>query len=214
MGLPNPIVHVVDDDEPICRALRMLLHSVEIGVETHHSAAAFLEKWNPEIPGCVVLDVRMAGMSGLELQDHLLAHEATIPVIFITAHADVSLAVRAMRNGAFDFIEKPFTDQEILDTINRALEHDREERESRVRRAAILSRVESLTPREREVMELVLRGKANKMIAYELGISERTVEIHRARMMRKMEAPSLANLVQIGLDAGLHSDEHEAAAHG
>jgi FixJ family two-component response regulator len=181
-------------------------------VETHHSAAAFLEKWDPEVPGCVVLDVRMAGMSGLELQDHLIARGATIPIVFITAHADVALAVRAMRNGAFDFIEKPFTDQNILDRINRALDHDHAERAAGDRRGAIQARINSLTPREREVMELVLRGKANKMIAFELGISERTVEIHRARMMRKMEAPSLANLVQVGIDAGLHIEEREAAA--
>jgi FixJ family two-component response regulator len=203
METSKPTVHVIDDEESIRRSLRILLRSVDLAVETHHSALSFLEKWDPHAPGCIVLDVRMSGMSGLELQDQLIEMGTNVPIIFLTGHADVGLAVRAMRQGAFDFMEKPFTDQEILDSINRAIEFDRALRRTQARREAIHARLENLTPREREVMTLVLLGKANKMIAYELGISERTVEIHRARMMKKMQAASLANLVKIGIDAGL-----------
>lgn len=209
MNESRSIVHVVDDDEAVRRSLRMLLRSVNLPVETHGSATSFLDEWNPDRSGCILLDIRMPGMSGLELQEALLALGATTPIIFMTAHGDVSLAVRAMKNGAFDFVEKPFTDQQILDRIGRALEQEHVQSQKRERRAVLQARLESLTPREREVMELVLRGKANKMVAHDLEISERTVEIHRARIMRKMEAPSLAMLVSIGMELGLWTEPME-----
>lgn len=209
MNDTRPVVHVVDDEEPIRRSLRMLLRSVHISVETHGSAASFLEKWNPALPGCILLDVRMPEMSGLELQEHLVARGERRPIIFMTAHADVAMAVRAMKSGAFDFLEKPFTDQQVLDRIGRALAQDRIENKKQSHRALLQSRLDTLTQREREVMGLILRGKANKMVAHDLGISERTVEIHRARIMRKMDAPSLAMLVQIGMELGLQTEELE-----
>jgi two-component system response regulator FixJ len=198
----HSVVHIVDDEEPIRRSLRMLLRSVQIDVETHSSAASFLDHWNSTDRGCILLDVRMPEMSGLELQEKLLARGVKTPIIFMTAHADVSMAVRVMKNGAFDLLEKPFTDQQVLDRIGRALEKDRTETRSRAHREALHARYGRLTPREREVMELLLLGKANKMVAHDLAISERTVEIHRSRIMRKMGASSLAMLVTIGNELG------------
>lgn len=198
MNENDPTVFVVDDEESIRKSLRLLLRSVGVHVETFDSAQSFLQAYDPERAGCLILDVRLPGMSGIELQEHLLAHAELIPIIFITAHGDVNLAVRAMRQGAFHFLEKPFPDQELLDTIHRAVEQDRANRSVKDERSAVEKRLQLLTPREREVMRLVLQGKANKAIAFELGISERTVEIHRARLMKKMEARSLAQLVKLG----------------
>lgn len=203
MDEPRSVVHVVDDEEPIRRSLRMLLRSVKIDVETHSSAASFLEQWKSTDSGCILLDVRMPEMSGLELQETLIARGVKTPIIFITAHADVAMAVRAMKNGAFDLLEKPFTDQQVLERVGRALEKDRAETRSQAHLDTLRARYARLTPREREVMQLLLRGKANKVVAHDLGISERTVEIHRSRIMRKMGASSLAMLVSIGSDLGL-----------
>lgn len=203
----QPIVFVIDDEEQVRKSLALLLRSVGIAVETFGTADAFLQDWNPDRSGCVVLDIRLPGMSGLELQEHLSAQDAMVPIIFITGHGDVSSAVRAMRQGAFHFLEKPFSDQELLDNIHRALEQDQRNRSAGEKRAAVQARLDLLTPREREVMDLVLRGKTNKLIALELGISERTIEIHRSRMMFKMGASSLAQLVKMGfriLDEGTH----------
>ena len=153
--------------------------------------------YDPARPGCLVLDVRMPGISGLELQQRLTDMESTLPIIFVTAHGDIPMAVEAVKAGAVDFIQKPFRDQELLDKIQRALEQNRGRRETRTDRQAIESRLAELTPREREVLELVVVGKANKVIAAELGISQRTVEIHRARVMQKMHADSLSELVRM-----------------
>jgi len=195
-------VFVVDDDEAVRTSLRLLLKSVGLPVETCASAQEFLDRFDADRPGCLVLDIRMPGMSGLELQERLNAMHAMIPVVFITGHGDVPMAVEAMQHGAVDFIQKPFRDQDLLDRINQALEKDRENRAGLHARDTIRARIAELTPREREVLDLVTAGKANKVIAGDLNVSQRTVEIHRARVMEKMEASSLAHLVRMVIAAG------------
>ena len=195
-------VIVVDDDEAVRTSLRLLLKSVGLPVETHASAQEFLDRFDPDRPGCLVLDIRMPGMSGLELQERLNVMHAMVPVVFITGHGDVPMAVEAMQHGAVDFIQKPFRDQDLLDRINQALEKDRENRAGLRARDAIRARIEDLTPREKEVLDLVTAGKANKVIAGDLNVSQRTVEIHRARVMEKMGASSLAHLVRMVIAAG------------
>ncbi|MFZ1100108.1 MAG: response regulator transcription factor [Steroidobacteraceae bacterium] len=200
MPPPEPTVFVVDDNEGIRNALRLLLKSVGIASRTMASAKEFLETYKPDQPGCLVLDVRMPGMSGIELQEQLNLCGAVIPVIFITGHGDVAMAVEAMQHGAFDFLQKPFRDQDLIDRIQRALERDSRNRAALAQHARIHERLESLTAREREVMALMVRGLANKVIAADLGISQRTVEIHRSRVMDKSGAASLAQLVRMTLD--------------
>lgn len=195
-------VIVVDDDEAVRTSLRLLLKSVGLPVDTHASAQEFLDRFDPDRPGCLVLDIRMPGMSGLELQERLNAMHAMVPVVFITGHGDVPMAVEAMQHGAVDFIQKPFRDQDLLDRINQALEKDRENRAGLRARDAIRARIADLTPREKEVLDLVTAGKANKVIAGDLNVSQRTVEIHRARVMEKMGASSLAHLVRMVIAAG------------
>jgi len=190
-----PTVFVVDDDAAVRQSLALLMRSVALPVETYASAQAFLDSCDGNRPGCVVLDIRMPGMSGLELQEEMQRRDLGLPIIFITGHGDVVMAVRAMKGGAVDFIEKPFSDQQLLDRINQALERDRVERGSRRERAETAQRLVLLTPREREVMQRIVAGQANKVIAIELGLSERTVEIHRAKVMSKTGARSLAELV-------------------
>jgi two-component system, LuxR family, response regulator FixJ len=193
-------VFVVDDDDAVRSSLRLLLKSVGLSATVFASAQEFLTRYTPDQPGCLLLDVRMPGMSGLELQDYLNVHGATIPVIFITGHGDVPMAVEAMQHGAFDFLQKPFRDQDLLDRVQRALEKDRATRAQLSEQDSIRERLESLTAREREVLDLVTRGLANKVMAAELGVSQRTVEIHRARVMEKMGASSLAQLVRMVMD--------------
>lgn len=194
-----PTVFVVDDDEDVRNALRWLIESVDLTVATYPSAEAFLAAYTPGQPGCLVLDVRMPGMGGLGLLEHMRIEGIELPTIILTGHADVPIAVRAMKSGAIDFIEKPFTDQDLLDQIQRALREDAKQRSHQLKRAEVLSRVETLTPREREVLRRVVRGQANKVISAELGISERTVETHRKKIMDKMQAKSLAELIQMTL---------------
>jgi two-component system response regulator FixJ len=194
-------VFVVDDDEAVRTSLRLLLKSVGLPVETFASAQEFLDQFDPDRAGCLVLDIRMPGMSGLELQQHLNDRHSIMPVVFITGHGDVPMAVEAMQAGAVDFIQKPFRDQDLIDRINRALEKDREMRGELRERDEIRRRMSQLTPREREVLELVTQGKANKVIAGDLNVSQRTVEIHRARVMEKMGANSLAHLVRMVIEA-------------
>lgn len=194
---PEPTVFVVDDDADVLEAIAFLLHGVGLEVETYASAKEFLEVYDPLRPGCLVLDVRMPGMSGLELQERLEALGSTLPIIFLSAHGDVPIAVHAIKAGAVDFLEKPFRDQELIDKIQQAIEANARLREGLAERNRIAARIDSLTPREREVMELVVQGKTNKAIGSELGLSQRTVEIHRARVMRKMQADSLPELVQM-----------------
>lgn len=202
-----PVVFIVDDDEAVRSSLRLLLKYVGLVPAAMGSAREFLQKYEPTQPGCLVLDVRMPEMSGLELQEQLNLLGAVIPVIFITGHGDVPMAVEAMQAGAFDFLQKPFRDQDLIDRIQRALEKDRANRTVLDERAAIRQRLESLTPREREVLDMVASGKPNKVMASDLGVSQRTVEIHRSRVMEKMGATSLAQLVRMVMDL----DEKTAA---
>lgn len=190
-------VFVVDDDPSIRESLSFLLGSVDRTAETYSSAVRFLEVYDEERPGCLVLDIRMPGMSGLDLHKRLESMGSTLPVIFITAHGDVPMAVRAMKTGAVDFVQKPFREQEFLDRIEKALEENRNRREESANRHELSDRISSLTPRERQVMAMVTEGLANKVIASDLGVSERTVEIHRAKVMRKMQASSLPDLVRM-----------------
>ena len=198
---PAPCVHIVDDDEAVRNSLRFLMRSVGLHGQAFDSAVNFLKTYDPRQPGCLLLDVRMPGMSGLDLQQELNRRGATIPVIFITGHGDVSMAVAAMQCGAFDFLQKPFRDQDLLDRVQRAMARDAESRGRLAARAEIKARLATLTPREAEVMRLVTSGKANKVVGAELGVSQRTVEIHRAHVMEKMRAGSLAELVRMALDS-------------
>jgi len=200
MQEPTPTIYVVDDDEGVRNSLRFLLKSVGLTARTLSSAREFLESYRPRQPGCVVLDVRMPGMSGLELQQQLNLRGAIIPVIFITGHGDIPMAVDAMQHGAFDFLQKPFRDQDLIDRIQRALERDGKNRAALAQHTRIRERFAALTPREREVLALMTRGKPNKVMAAELGVSQRTVEIHRARVMEKTGAASLAQLVRMAMD--------------
>lgn len=195
-------VFVVDDDPGVRDSLQLLLKSIGVGTEVYPSAHDFLEAYDPERPGCLVLDVRMPGMSGLELQKELASRSSTLPIIFITAHADVPMAVEAIKAGAVDFVRKPFRDQELIDKIQHAIEENARVRLELADLTQIASRIASLTAREREVMDLVVEGKPNKVIANILGLSQRTVEIHRARAMEKMHAESVAQLVQMVVRAG------------
>jgi FixJ family two-component response regulator len=197
---PPAIVFIVDDDAAVLDSLRLLLGSAGLTTTGFMSARDFLDQYDPRQPGCLVLDVRMPGMSGLELQQSLNLRGATIPVIFITGHGDVPMAVEAMQHGAFDFVQKPFREHLLMERIQCALEQDRTSRQELTQLEHVRQRLESLTPREREVLNLVTAGKPNKIMAVELGVSQRTVELHRARVMEKMGAASLAQLVRMIMD--------------
>ena len=200
---PTQRIYIVDDDEPMRDSLVWLLDSKGFPrVEAYASAEAFLERVGAELHGCLVLDVRMPGMSGLELFERLAARGVTLPVIFVTGHGDVPMAVSAVKKGAVDFIEKPFNHEDMLRLIEQCLESDRSQRAARRERAALQRRLAGLTEREREVAQLVVAGRMNREIADELGISPKTVEAHRARVMEKMGAGSVAELVQLVMDAG------------
>jgi len=197
----SPTVFVVDDDEAMRESLTWLIESVGLKVETFASADEFLKSYYPGRAGCVLLDVRMPGMSGLELQGYLQKQQVNVPVIMITGHGDVTMAVRAMKVGAIDFIEKPFNDEQLLESIRNALLIDNERRDNQSFKAEIAQRLSQLTPRESEVMEMVTDGKSNKEIANVLNVSAKTVEAHRAKVMEKMEAGSLAELVRLVVSA-------------
>jgi two-component system, LuxR family, response regulator FixJ len=194
------VVMVVDDDAGVRNAMRSLLKSVGLNSALYASAQEFLDAYKPSQLGCLVLDIRMPGMSGLELQQQLNLRGAVIPVIFMTGHGDIPMAVEAMQHGAFDFLQKPFRDQDLLDRIQRAIAKDAELRKSLGEHERIQKHLESLTPREREVLDLMTQGKQNKVIGQDLGVSPRTIEIHRARVMEKMGAHSVAELVRMMLD--------------
>jgi two-component system response regulator FixJ len=198
----KPVVYIVDDDDGMRRALTILITTVGYQPVAFAKPGEFLAKYDPGQPSCLVLDVRMPEMSGLEVQQHLNKAGSMLPVILVSGHGDIPMAVQAMKDGAFDFLQKPFRDQDLLDRINAALKQDAQNRESVDRLADLKSREESLTPREREVLALVVDGKANKVIAIDLGLSERTVEIHRANCMEKMGARSVAHLVKMHLMLG------------
>jgi len=201
------IVFVVDDDESIREALSSLIRSVGLQVETFPSAQQFLQRLRPDVPGCLVLDVRLPGLSGLDLQREMAEADIQTPIIFVTGHGDIPMTVRAMKAGAVEFLTKPFRDQDLLDAIQQALDRDRAARRWRAELAELRGRQESLTPREREVLALVVRGLLNKQIAGELGTSEITVKLHRRQVMQKMQAESVADLVRISERLGLGSTE-------
>lgn len=195
----KPMVHIVDDDEPVRDSISMLLDTVDIPHQQYADAQSFLDAFDPQAQGCLILDIRMPGMSGLELQEHLQKMSAAIPIVFITGHGDIPMAVEAMRRGAVDFIRKPFRDQELLDRINEALAAGAASHAHHLELASARRKVDELTPREHEVFERVAAGQANKVIAIDLGISERTVEIHRSQVMHKTQSRSLADLVRLKL---------------
>lgn len=196
----EPTVFVVDDDEAVSDALSDLLGSVGRRAEVFRSARGFLDACDPERPGCVLLDIRMPGMSGLELQERLRAQGVFIPVIILTGHGDTATAVRAMKAGAFDFIEKPFNEQALLDTVERAITLDLEQRETQTKRAHVASRLSRLTAREQQILNHIVAGQSNRLIAEDLGISEKTVEAHRARVMKKTGVRTLAELVRMTVE--------------
>ena len=200
---PDGVVFVVDDDTSLRESLKDLIRSVGLQVEAFASAQEFLRSKRPDVPGCLVLDVRLKGLSGLDLQRRIAETETEIPIIFITGHGDIPMTVRAMKAGAVEFLTKPFRDQELLDAIQQALEHDRKAREQRAELEELHSRYRSLTPREREVMALVVAGLLNKQIAGELVTSEASVKVHRQHVMEKVGAGSLAELVRMADKLGI-----------
>lgn len=199
MSTHDPVVFVVDDEAAVRDSLRWLIESVGLTVKTYETGAAFVADYNHNDVGCLILDIRMPAMSGLEVQQELTKHGIDLPVVFLTGHGDVHLAVRAMKAGAFDFIEKPYNDQVLLDLIQRAISRHGENRESVLATDAIQGRWERLTPRERQIMNQVVDGKSNRVIAEMLEISEKTIEFHRANVMEKMEADSLAELIRLAV---------------
>ena len=199
----DALIFVVDDDAPMRESLQNLLRSVGLRVEAFASAQEFLRSTRPDVPGCLVLDVRLPGLSGLDLQQRLAAGDMDIPIIFITGHGDIPMTVQAMKAGAVEFLTKPFRDQELLDAIHQALARDRHAREQRAQSEALRRRYRTLTPRERDVLALVVTGLLNKQIAGELGTSEATVKVHRQHVMAKMGAGSLAELVRMAARLGI-----------
>lgn len=196
---PKPTVYVVDDDKDMLDSLCFLIESAKLNVQGYASADAFLDAYEPDAPGCLLLDVRMPGMSGLELQQRLIDERALLPIILLTGHGNVPMSVRAMKAGAFQFLEKPCNDDELLEHIRAAIDHDAELRRRLSEVNQTIERIESLSRRETQVMEMVVVGKLNKQIANELELAEKTVESHRANVMKKMEAGSVVDLVRMVL---------------
>lgn len=199
----DAIVYVVDDDPSICRALARLFRTVGLSAETFPSAKAFLDHSIPVRPMCLILDIRLPGPSGLDLQEALARAGRDVPIVFITGHGDVPTSVRAMKGGAIDFLQKPFNDQDLLDCVHRALSQSRAKLAERTERTELQDRLDTLTPREREVLLQVITGKLNKQIAGDLGIAEKTIKVHRGRVMQKMRAGSVADLVRMVEKLGL-----------
>ena len=196
---PQPTVFLVDDDTNIRNAVTFLMQSVGLPLVAYPTAQEFLEKYDGSQPGCLILDVRMPGMSGLELQQRLNEQGRPLSIIMVTGHADVPMTVRAVKAGAVDFLEKPFNDQVLLERVHQAIDQNLKDRRRQVERGEVMARLAKLTPREREVLSLVVRGETNKAIAAHLKISRKTLDIHRAKVMQKMEAESIAQLVHMAL---------------
>jgi FixJ family two-component response regulator len=207
-----PIVFIVDDDPSIRKALGRLLRSFGFQVETFPSAQKFLEHELPDAPGCLVLDVPMPGLDGLELQRSLSEANVTLPIVFITGHGDIPMTVRAMKSGAVDFLPKPFDDQDLLNAVRQAIAKDVQARHERADVAVLQQRVDSLTPREREVLELVVSGLLNKQVGHRLGVTEKTIKVHRAQVMHKMQAGSLAELVRMAEKVGIKPLQGQASS--
>jgi len=207
----KPTVFIVDDDASVRKALRLLIKSVGLNVETYSSGREFLAAYHPSMPGCLVLDLRMPNMSGLELQDELRKRSIDIPLVFISGHGDVAVATQALKAGAMDFVEKPFSDQLLLESVQQAILNDQQKRKRRARHEAVAARMRILTPRERQIALLVVAGKASKQIAAELLISQKTVEIHRSHIMKKLGAKCVADVVRIAL-GGMSLPTGEASA--
>lgn len=203
MNEPPSIVFVIDDDDSVRRALRRLISSVGLQVEVFGSTHEFLPWPRPDVPSCMILDVRLPGMSGLDFQRRLAEAKIHIPIIFITGHGDIPMTALAMKAGAIEFLTKPFRDQDLIDAIHQALEQDRVRRQQEAEIAALQERFESLTPREQEVLPWVISGLLNKQIAAEIGTTEATVKVHRSQLMRKMGAESVANLVRMAEKIGI-----------
>lgn len=193
----SPSVLIIDDDESVREALLFLMKSMGLNATAFVSATEFMARYEGDVPGCIVSDIRMPGMSGLKLQQALRKRNSQMPIIFITGHGDIPMAVEAIKNGAEDFLTKPFRDQELLDCINAAMDKDRLQRSKLVEKEAREQRLATLTTRERQIMDLVVAGKANKVIALELNLSHRTIEVHRSHVMEKMQVRSLADLVKL-----------------
>jgi two-component system, LuxR family, response regulator FixJ len=195
----QPTIYVIDDDADFCASMHFLISSAGLHVKTYPDARRFLDGHDPDAPGCVILDLRMPGMDGLELQRQLAERDSALPVIAVSAHADVPSAVQFMKQGAIEVLQKPFDDRVLLERIQSALAKNQSLRSRRGQESTVRRRMERLTPRERQVMDLVVAGLANKQAAAELKVSEKTIEVHRARVMQKMEADSLAELVRLCL---------------
>ena len=203
--IPSQVVFVIDDDASMRDAVSRLLNAVGLTVQTFASAREFLAGRLPDVPGCVVLDVRLPGLSGLDLQREMVERGIHIPVIFITGHGDIPMSVQAMKAGAVEFLTKPFRDQDLLDAVRSGIQLDRQGRKERAELAELRDGLRQLTPREREVMSLVVAGLLNKQIALQLGTSEKTIKIHRSHVMQKMRADSLADLVRMCQKLGIET---------
>ena len=203
--IPRQVVFVIDDDASMRDAVSRLLNAVGLTVETFASAREFLAGKLPDVPGCAVLDVRLPGLSGLDLQREMVERGIHIPVIFITGHGDIPMSVQAMKAGAVEFLTKPFRDQDLLDAVRAGIQLDRQGRKERAELAELRDGLRQLTPREREVMSLVVAGLLNKQIALRLGTSEKTIKIHRSHVMQKMRADSLADLVRMSQKLGIET---------
>ena len=204
---PNQTVYIIDDDSDVADSMSMLLESTGLRTQQYHSAEEFLKNPIDLLMGCLILDVRMPDMNGLDLHQEIKRNNANLPVVFVTGHGDVPMAVQAMKNGAVEFLQKPFRDQEFIDCVNRALKANSEALNYLKRRRSIQARIDSLTKREHEIMRLIAAGNITKAVAAKLNISPRTVEIHRARTMEKMQAKTLAQLVQMVVEV-----EHQETA--
>lgn len=205
-NLARPTVFIVDDDFGVRDAMAELIASIGIEVKSYDNVRSFLDDYISSIPGCLVLDVRLPGISGLELQEHLRRKNINIPIIFVSGHSNVAIAVRTMKAGAVDFLEKPFDDQLLLDSIQKALEIDRVSRNEEEHHSLIMKRIDCLSPREEEVLQLLIQGKANKTIADQMQLSTKTIETHRAHIMRKLGVRSMAGLMWMAIKSGEYEE--------